>query len=95
MGRRNQATSKPFGRPLELPGALGELARAAGGTGPLADLLGISPRTLQRWGKTPPAKRSRMLLERVAADLNLPARVRKQLASFAFASASPARPEPT
>ncbi len=81
MGRKGPAPGTG-GRPVELPGALGTLARAAGGTGPLAKELGISSRTLQRWGQKRLPKRYRMLLERIASDHGLPATVCRQLADF-------------
>jgi hypothetical protein len=81
MGRKGPAPGTG-GRPVELPGALGILARAAGGTGPLAEKVGVSPRTLQRWGKKRPPKRIRMLLELVAEDYRLPRAIRRQLADF-------------
>lgn len=37
-------------RPTTLPGAWAQLARAAGGVGELARLLGVSRRTIERWG---------------------------------------------
>lgn len=37
------------GRPIELPGAWGEAARAAGSSANLARVLRVSTRTLERW----------------------------------------------
>ena len=37
-------------RPTTLPGAWAQLAQAAGGVGELARLLGVSRRTIERWG---------------------------------------------
>jgi hypothetical protein len=79
MGKRNPP---PFGRPLELPGALGTLARAVGGTGKLSECVGVTTRTLQRWAKTVPPKRARMLLERLAREHRLPRTVQHELANF-------------
>jgi hypothetical protein len=82
MGRRGPAPGTG-GRPIELPGALGVLARAVGGTGKLAQELGTTPRTLQRWArKRALEKRFRSMLERVAADHHLPATVLRELADF-------------
>lgn len=37
------------GRPITLPGSIGELAKKIGGVGPLAEELGVAPRTIRRW----------------------------------------------
>ena len=37
-------------RPTTLPGPWAQLAQAAGGVGELARLLGVSRRTVERWG---------------------------------------------
>ena len=37
-------------RPTTLPGPWAQLAQAAGGVGELARLLGVSRRTIERWG---------------------------------------------
>lgn len=37
------------GRPTTLPGVWGQMARAVGGVGKLAEEFGVTPRTLQRW----------------------------------------------
>jgi DNA-binding transcriptional regulator YdaS (Cro superfamily) len=37
-------------RPTTLPGPWAQLAQAAGGVGALARLLGVSRRTIERWG---------------------------------------------
>jgi hypothetical protein len=37
-------------RPTTLPGPWAKLAQAAGGVGELARLLGVSRRTIERWG---------------------------------------------
>lgn len=39
------------GRPIALPGAWGDAARAAGSSTALAELLGVNVRTLERWGQ--------------------------------------------
>jgi DNA-binding transcriptional regulator YdaS (Cro superfamily) len=60
-----------MGRPVELPGPLGVLARAVGGTAALGALVGVSARSLQRWAKTEPPRPARLLLERLAAEHKL------------------------
>lgn len=47
MSRPSNHT-KP-GRPIELPGVLGDLARAVGGAEVLASTLRVSPRTIRDW----------------------------------------------
>jgi ADP-ribose pyrophosphatase YjhB (NUDIX family) len=37
------------GRPISLPGPIGELAKKVGGVGHLAEELGVAPRTIRRW----------------------------------------------
>jgi DNA-binding transcriptional regulator YdaS (Cro superfamily) len=83
MGRKGPPPGTG-GRPVELPGPLGILARAVGGTGRLAAELGVSSRTLQRWARKKGGlqTRFRAMLERVAAHHHLPPAVRRQLAAF-------------
>jgi DNA-binding transcriptional regulator YdaS (Cro superfamily) len=69
--RKRNAPSSIMGRPVELPGPVGELARAVGGTAALSALLGVSARTLQRWAKAAPPRTARILLERIAAEHKL------------------------
>jgi len=47
MPRRTRETTT--GRPVELPGAWGELARAVGGVSALAQSCGVTPRAVQLW----------------------------------------------
>jgi DNA-binding transcriptional regulator YdaS (Cro superfamily) len=70
--RKTRAPSSVQGRPVELRGELGELARAVGGTATLGALLGVSPRSLQRWARTLPPERARLLIERIASEYNVP-----------------------
>jgi DNA-binding transcriptional regulator YdaS (Cro superfamily) len=70
--RKTSAPSSVRGRPVELRGELGELARAVGGTATLGALLGVSPRSLQRWARTLPPERARLLIERIASEYNVP-----------------------
>jgi hypothetical protein len=59
------------------------LAREVGGVALLAERLGISVRTLRRWAnERTPAKRHRMLIQRVAEDLDLPTPLRRSLADL-------------
>lgn len=88
-------TTKPapppprMGRPIELPGVLGELARIVGGTKALAELLGVQPRTIQRWGAGRVVPESaRRLLARVAAEHNLPVSAQKALSELNAGAAS-------
>jgi hypothetical protein len=37
------------GRPITLPGPLGDLARKVGGVGVLARQIGVDPRTVRAW----------------------------------------------
>jgi uncharacterized protein Yka (UPF0111/DUF47 family) len=38
-----------MGRPIALPGPLGDLARKLGGVDRLAEEVGVCPRTIRRW----------------------------------------------
>ncbi|HWQ08274.1 MAG TPA: hypothetical protein VN436_04180 [Holophaga sp.] len=44
-------TKRKMGRPITLPGIFGDLARAVGGVGALAGILGVAPRTIHGWAK--------------------------------------------
>jgi hypothetical protein len=43
-----------IGRPIALPGPLGDLAHKLGGVGPLAEEVGVSARTVRRWAHGDP-----------------------------------------
>lgn len=43
-----------IGRPIALPGPLGELAHKLGGVAPLAEEVGVSVRTVRRWAHGDP-----------------------------------------
>jgi hypothetical protein len=47
---RAKKAANRMGRPIELPGPLGDLARAVGGRAKLAELIGVSARTITRYG---------------------------------------------
>ena len=57
-----------MGRPIEMPGPIGELARTVGGVQALCDLLGgVAPSTVRRWaiGETEPGGPAHALLARL------------------------------
>ncbi len=56
----------PMGRPVSLPGPLGDLARAVGGVAALGALLAVSPRTIRQWAHGERALRGPALLAVVA-----------------------------
>ena len=62
-----------LGRPVELPGAWGEMAHEAGGTTALAERLGKGSRTVQRWakGEHAPSKADWFLIAAVAKELGV------------------------
>jgi hypothetical protein len=74
----------PTTRTIRLPGALGDLARAAGGTKELAALIGVIPRTIQFWGRRsyPIPKHVCMLFARLAAEYGLPESAQRELEHF-------------
>jgi hypothetical protein len=72
-----------MGRPIELEGSLGELARAAGGTARLGELVGVEARTIQRWGNGGTVPRTtRLLLARLGAEYGLSVVHQKALAEL-------------
>ncbi len=69
---------------VRLPGALGALARAVGGTARLAELLEVHTTTIQDWAKIRPRKPVRLLLARLAAEYSLSKAHQLELASGRF-----------
>ena len=71
MAARRKAPQASAGRPVELPGAWGELAEKAGGTAALCELLGVHKTTLYRWvsGTHPIGGPARIALNTVAKQL--------------------------
>lgn len=71
MATRKKAPQAAPGRPIELPGAWGELAEKAGGVGALCELLGVHKTTLYRWiaGTHPIGGPARIALDTVATRL--------------------------
>jgi DNA-binding transcriptional regulator YdaS (Cro superfamily) len=57
---------------MKLRGSLGKVARAVGGSAALGELLGVSERSVQRWSRVGMPPRARILLERVAAEHDVP-----------------------
>lgn len=43
-----------MGRPIALPGPLGDLAHRVGGVASLAEEVGVSTRTIRRWAHSDP-----------------------------------------
>ena len=59
------------GQPTKLTGPLGELVEALGGVQALADAIGVTTRTINRWGTAevwPPPKPARLALAALAVQ---------------------------
>lgn len=49
MAKSNEKAKRPRGRPIALPGPIGELAQAMGGRSELAAAAGCDDKTVYRW----------------------------------------------
>ena len=66
--------SKRMGRPITMKYPFGDLARALGSVEQLADAVGVTRATINRWatGMSPPSEPARRLLNDLLTKHNLP-----------------------
>ena len=62
------------GRPIELPGPIGNLCRAVGGVSLLAEMMECSVDAISQWakGERQPSGPARVLMNRIAEEYSLP-----------------------